>query len=113
MREKLSSIRAVEQYVLDRLPEKYHRRINGSLLRKARIADDLDWRCPYTGEVMQPVHLVTGAVDLDHIIPYSLRPSNSLDSLVLTFSVVNKMKGNRTAMQFMREMNGKPVCFVN
>ena len=113
MREKLGNIRAVEEYVLDRLPEKYHGQINGSYMRKARVADDLDWKCPYTGEIIQPIHLLTGAVDVDHIIPYSVRPSNALDSLVITFSTVNKMKGKRTAMQFMKEMAGKPVCLVD
>jgi CRISPR-associated endonuclease Csn1 len=113
MRDKLGNIRAVEKFVLDRLPEKYHSRINGSFMRKARIADDLDWRCPYTGELIQPIHLITGVVDLDHIIPYSVRPSNSLDSLAVTFSTVNKMKGKRTAAQFMKEMSGKPVFFEN
>jgi HNH endonuclease/RuvC endonuclease subdomain 3 len=112
MRGKLGNIRAVEKYVLDRLPEKYHGRVKGNFLRKARIADDLDWRCPYTGEMIQPIHLMTGVVDLDHIIPYAMRPSNSLDSLVATFSVINKMKKKRTAMQFMKEMNSKPVAFI-
>ncbi|MES1180329.1 MAG: type II CRISPR RNA-guided endonuclease Cas9, partial [Verrucomicrobiota bacterium] len=113
MREKLGNIRAVEKYVLDRLPEKYHSRVNGSFLRKARVADDLGWRCPYTGEMIQPIHFITGVVELDHVIPYAMRPSNSLDSLVATFSVVNKMKRKQTAVQFMKAMDGKSVCIIN
>ena len=84
-------------------------RINASLIRKARIADDLGWRCPYTGHEFEPVDLVTRRVDLDHIIPRSLRPSDSLDSLVVTFSAINKMKGARTARQFIEEFQTKPV----
>lgn len=84
-------------------------RINASLIRKARIADDLGWRCPYTGHDFEPVDLVTRRVDLDHIIPRSLRPSDSLDSLVVTFSAINKMKGARTARQFIEEFQTKPV----
>ncbi len=84
-------------------------RITASLIRKARIADDLGWRCPYTGHDFEPVDLVTRRVDLDHIIPRSQRASDSLDSLVVTFSAVNKMKGARTARQFIEEFQTKPV----
>lgn len=84
-------------------------RINASLIRKARVADDLDWTCPYTGQEFEPVDLVTRRVDLDHIIPRSLRPSDSLDSLVVTFSAINRWKGARTSWQFVRDEQTKPV----
>jgi len=83
--------------------------ITAGLIRKARIADDLGWQCPYTGQTFEPIDLVTRRVDKDHIIPYSQRPSNSLDSLVVTFSEINKRKGARTAWQFVEEEQGKPV----
>lgn len=83
--------------------------ISASLIRKARIADDLGWTCPYTGMEFEPIDLVSHRVDKDHIIPRSLRPSDSLDSLVITFSEINKWKGNRTAWQFIHDEQGKPV----
>lgn len=83
--------------------------INAGLIRKARIADDLDWKCPYTGHEFDAVTLARGKVDKDHIIPRSLRPSDSLDSLVVTFAEVNKWKANRTARQFIEDEQGKPV----
>lgn len=83
--------------------------INAGLIRKARIADDLDWTCPYTGKEYDAVTLARGKVDKDHIIPRSLRPSDSLDSLVVTFGEVNKWKSNRTARQFIEDEQGKPV----
>lgn len=84
-------------------------RINASLIRKARIADDLGWRCPYTGFEFQPVHLVTRQVDLDHIIPRSQRASDSLDSLVVTFASINRMKGARTARKFIEDCQNQFV----
>ena len=48
-------------------------------------------------------------MDKDHIIPRSQRVSDSLDSLVITYPAVNKMKGNRTAMQFIEQDHGKEV----
>jgi CRISPR-associated endonuclease Csn1 len=84
-------------------------RISAGLIRKARVALDLGKRCPYTGEELNPIDLVTKRVDLDHIIPRSQRTSDSLDSLALTFSAVNKWKGQRTAYQFIQDEGGKSV----
>jgi hypothetical protein len=84
-------------------------RITAGLIRKARIAEDLGWTCPYTGQKYEPVDLVTRRVDKDHIVPRADRASDSLDSLVITFSAINKWKGKRTAVQFVQDEEGKPV----
>jgi CRISPR-associated endonuclease Csn1 len=84
-------------------------RISPALIRKARIAEDLGWRCPYTGKDYDSLSLAYTRVDKDHIIPRSLRPSDGLDALVITFPEVNKLKGNRTALRFVEEFQGKPV----
>jgi len=84
-------------------------RISAGLIRKARVAEDLGWVCPYTGQQFEPVDLVTRRVDKDHIVPRADRASDSLDSLVVTFSAINKWKGKRTAWQFVEQEQGKPV----
>jgi hypothetical protein len=89
-------------------------KITAGLIRKARVALDLDHRCPYTGQIYEAKNLVHGDeernhVDKDHIIPRTLRPSDSLESLVITFSEVNKMKEDRTALEFIEAFQGKPV----
>jgi CRISPR-associated endonuclease Csn1 len=83
--------------------------ITAGLIRKARIAEDLGWRCPYTGIQYEPKDLITRRVDKDHIVPRSDRASDSLDSLAITFSAINKWKARRTAWQFVSEEQGKPV----
>jgi len=83
--------------------------ITAGLIRKARIAEDLRWTCPYTGQKYELAALIDGAVDKDHVIPHADRQSDSLDSLVITYSAVNKWKGRRTALQFITEEGGKPV----
>lgn len=83
--------------------------ITAGLIRKARIAEDLGWKCPYTGKEYDAFDLLSRNVDKDHIIPRSLRPSDSLDSLVITFAEVNRMKGKRTALQFIEDEQGKIV----
>lgn len=83
--------------------------VSGGLIRKARIADDLGWKCPYTGQTYSVAELARGTMDLEHIIPRSLRPSDSLESLVLTYREINEWKGARTAMQFIRDEQGNPI----
>jgi hypothetical protein len=83
--------------------------ITAGLIRKGRVADDLGWTCPYTSQKYDPIHLVTHYVDKDHVVPRSQRPADGLDSLVVTFSEINKWKGNRTAWQFVADEQGKTV----
>jgi hypothetical protein len=107
MNERLRSHQKVSRRFEAELPP--GTKFSGSLIRKGRIADDLGWTCPYTGVEFEPVDLVTKRVDLDHIVPRSQRASDSLDSLVVTFSAINKWKGARTAWQFINDEGGKPV----
>jgi len=84
-------------------------RITAGLIRKARVADDLGWTCPYTGQKYEAVDLAEGKVDKDHIVPRSERTSDAMESLVITYSEINKWKGKRTAWQFVEQEQGKPV----
>ncbi len=84
-------------------------KLSPGLIRKGRIAEDLGWKCPYTGASYDELDLLHRRVDKDHIIPRSQRMSDSLDSLVITFSEINKLKGNRTAVQFVEEFQSQPV----
>ncbi len=84
-------------------------KLTPGLVRKGRIAEDLAWACPYTGKPFDELDLLHRRVDKDHIIPRSQRASDSLDSLVVTYSEINKWKGNRTAVQFVEEEQGKTV----
>lgn len=83
--------------------------VGPGLIRKGRIAEDLGWTCPYTGKPYDALDLLHRRVDKDHIIPRTDRASDSLDSLVITFSEINKMKGKRTAVRFVEEFQRQPV----
>jgi CRISPR-associated endonuclease Csn1 len=84
-------------------------KITAGLIRKARIASDLDWTCPFTGQKFSALELVRGVYDKEHIVPRSVRLSDSLASLVITPRKVNDFKGKRTGLQFVREEAGKKV----
>lgn len=83
--------------------------VTASLIRKARLLEDQNWECPYTGKPLSYNELFLGDLEIEHIIPRSLRPSDALSSCVMTFRAVNEMKGQRTAMQFIRETEGATV----
>jgi hypothetical protein len=94
---------------LEKALEKTKTEITAGLIRKARVADDLGWVCPYTGKPFDPIDLIHKRVDKDHIVPRSLRPTDSLESLVITYNEVNTWKGKRTGLQFIKEFGGKTV----
>lgn len=110
---RLANFKEVEKYVTGKLPQKYHKEISAGFLRKARVAHDLGWHCPYTGQPFDPLNLLNKGdrchVDKDHIVPRSQRQSDSLESLVITFSAINKWKGKRTALKFVEDEQGKSV----
>lgn len=95
------------------------RLVSPGLIRKVRIAEDMGWKCPYTGAIYgakEDVQAIIsrsdgepGCVDKDHILPRSERATDSLDSLVLTYREVNEMKGARTGLQFIRDCAGMRV----
>ena len=91
------------------------RLVSPGLIRKVRIAEDMGWTCPYTGTTYDIQSIVSksdsepGCVDKDHILPRSERATDSLDSLVMTYTEVNRMKGARTGLEFIRECAGMRV----
>lgn len=102
---RLSAFKSAVAYLEEAFQDKKIT-ITPSLIRKARVAMDLGWLCPYTGRKYDAMSLALGREwDKDHIIPYALRPSNSLESLVITKREINEIKGKRTALQFIEEMN--------
>lgn len=81
--------------------------LSANLIRKCRIAMDMNWTCPFTGERYGSHELED--MEMEHIVPYSFRQSNALSSLVLTRKEVNRMKGQRTGYDFVEQEQGKPV----
>ena len=114
MRKKTEQHNAAAQKLADHLGIDV-RLVSPGLIRKVRIAEDMGWRCPYTGDKYDIQSIVSksdgepGCIDKDHILPRSERFTDSLDSLVLTYSEVNKMKGARTGLQFIRDCGGMRV----
>lgn len=105
--KRLSHFKAAVKYLEEHAPDLP---VTGSLIRKCRVAMDLGWTCPFTGNRYDARKLPE--MEREHIIPFADRPTNSLDAVVLTFDWVNKMKGKRTALQFINEVAGDGRFFT-
>lgn len=102
LNEKLGNFRSVAKNLEEAIAHSEEKvPITGSLIRKARILEDQGFICPYTGAPLGYPDLLADRLEIEHIIPRSLRPSDALSSCVMTFRSVNDMKGQRTAMQFI------------
>jgi len=100
--------------IVKKLHEAGEHHPSAGLIRKARIADDLQWRCPYTDpQGLAPFDIPSlkeaNNFDKDHIIPRSKRASDSLDSLVITYPEINRRKENLTSREFIRQNQGSKV----
>jgi len=102
--KRLSHFKEAVKYLEDKAPDL---EITGSLIRKCRIAMDMDWKCPFTGESFDAYTLPK--LEREHIIPYADRPTNAMDAQVLTWPEVNRMKKKRTALEFIIDAGGNPV----
>ena len=83
--------------------------VTARLRKKIQIAQDLNFTCPYTGKTFDAWDIRSKTVDLDHILPHSQRATDAMDALVLTFNAVNRLKGARTARQFIRDCGGQTL----
>lgn len=69
---------------------------------------DMGWKCPYTGMPYSTKELPN--MDREHIVPHAARNTNAMAALVLTWPEVNKMKGRRTGLEFIREFQTQTVA---
>jgi CRISPR-associated endonuclease Csn1 len=56
----------------------------------------LDRRCVYTGQMISPAMLFSGAVEVDHILPFSATLDNSNGNLLLCTREANRRKAKRS-----------------
>lgn len=59
--------------------------------------------CMYSGQPISIVQLLSGEVDVDHILPYSRSLDDSQLNKVVAFRTENQAKGNQTPYQWLAE----------
>jgi CRISPR-associated endonuclease Csn1 len=63
------------------------------------VKDVADRKCPYTGEQISISRLLSSAVEVDHILPYSMTLDDSLNNKTVAMRGANRDKGNRTPFE--------------
>ncbi len=77
---------------------------NSKNVLKFRLYQEQDGKCIYSGKSIDLHRLdEEGYLDVDHIIPYSRSLDDSLNNKVLCLSSENRMKGNKTPFEYIRD----------
>ena len=81
---------------------------NGANRMRVRLWQELHTdpamrRCPYTGETISPTMLFSGAVDDDHILPYSRTLDDSTANRTLCLQQANRQKRNKSPWEAQRD----------
>lgn len=61
--------------------------------------------CPYSSKVISLTTLFSSDIEIEHIIPLSRSLDDSFSNKTLTFSNINKEKGNMTSFEYMQWKN--------
>ena len=59
--------------------------------------------CPYTGDIINLTRLFSPDIEIEHIIPLSRGLDNSFSNKTLTSHNINKEKGNRTSLEYLKD----------
>ncbi|NKD84334.1 type II CRISPR RNA-guided endonuclease Cas9 [Haematospirillum jordaniae] len=65
--------------------------------------DPMMRRCPYTGTIISPSLLFSGAIDIDHILPYSRTLDDSTANRTLCMKEANRQKRNKSPSEARRD----------
>lgn len=76
----------------------------GQDIVKYKLWQEQDGMCIYSGKKIPISDLFTEAVDVDHIIPYSMCFDDTYKNKVLVLASENRQKGNRVPYQYMKEL---------
>lgn len=77
--------------------------VTGQDIVKYKLWKEQKEICIYSGKHISIEDLFTEAVEVDHIIPYSMCFDDSYNNKVLVVSGENRQKGNRVPYQYMEE----------
>lgn len=86
--------------ILQISPERVrHADIQKLILWKELSFNVADRRCPYSGIQISESMVLTDAVEIEHILPFSMSLDDSLNNKTVSMRQANRIKGNRTPWQ--------------
>jgi len=90
---------AYNDYVVGRLRE-HNQIVSHDNILKYKLWEECDKKCPYTGSTISLEQLFSGAVQIEHIIPWSRSMNDSFMNKTLCFADENRAKGDLTPYEF-------------
>lgn len=78
-------------------------------LNRYKLWLEQKYRSPYTGQIIPLNKLFTSAYEIEHIIPQSRFFDDSFGNKVICESEINKLKGNKLALEFITAHHGEIV----
>lgn len=98
-------LRAEIAGVLQTSPERVRARdVQKMILWEELSFNVADRRCPYSGEQISVERLLSDAVEIEHILPFSETLDDSLNNKTVALREANRIKGNRTPWQAFGEV---------
>lgn len=96
------------EVALNNIKELKNGKVTGQDIVKYKLWEEQDGMCMYSGKKISLETLFSEsedkAVDVDHIIPYSMCFDDSYNNKVLVLASENRQKGNRVPYKYMKEM---------
>jgi CRISPR-associated endonuclease Csn1 len=79
-------------------------KISGEDIKKFKLWEELapegiNRRCPYCGRTISAKQLISGVIEIDHILPYSRTLLNGRDNLIVAHRECNQAKRNQTPFE--------------
>lgn len=78
-------------------------------IKRYKLWLEQGYKSPYTGEMIPLSKLFTSDYQIEHIIPQSRYFDDSLSNKIICESVVNELKDNRLAFEFIKKNGGQKV----
>ena len=69
--------------------------------------DPADRRCPYSGAQISAAMLLSDAVEVEHILPFSQTLDDSLNNKTVALRQANRIKGNRTPWEAQHDFSAQ------
>lgn len=92
------------EFVKERIVELGKENPRGQDIVKYKLWQEQDGVCIYSGKKIPIENLFTEAVDVDHIIPYSMCFDDTYNNKVLVLASENRQKGNRVPYKYEKEI---------
>lgn len=97
------SLRQKNDNITQRLLKEYgFKRVNARDLLRYRLWEETEQICLYSGKPIQFIDLYNGQADIEHVIPKSRSFSNSMSNYIVAFTKENRVKGQHTAYDYMK-----------